>query len=78
VRGRYAAGAQVVKVGIEVKDRREADAIRKGLDDPVTRAIVVVTGLLLMLPSKRARERVLTYVSDRLNEEEGVHQDARE
>lgn len=59
-----------MKVSVEVKDRREADAIRRGLDDPVTRAIVVTMGLLLALPSARARTRVLQYVADRLEEEE--------
>lgn len=57
-----------MKTSIEVKDRREGDAIRAGLEDPVTRAIVVVTGLLLGLPTDRARRRVLDYVTDRLAE----------
>jgi hypothetical protein len=30
-----------MKIGIEVKDRAEGDALKAGLADPVTRAIVV-------------------------------------
>lgn len=60
-----------MKTSIEVKDRREGDAIRAGLADPVTRAIVIVTGLLLELPNDRARRRVMEYVTDRLAETEG-------
>lgn len=56
-----------MKVAIEVKDRAEADAIRVGLSDPVTRAIVVVMGVLMALPDNRARQRVVEYVADRLN-----------
>jgi hypothetical protein len=58
-----------MKTSIEVKDRREGDAIRAGLEDPATRAIVVMTGLLIALPRERAR-RVLQYVMERLAEDE--------
>jgi hypothetical protein len=54
---------------IEVKDRKEAVAIRRGLQDPVTRATVKVVGTLLQLPTDRARQRVLGFVVDKLNEE---------
>lgn len=59
-----------MKVAIEVKDRREGDALRRALDDPKTRALVLVLGALMELPSDRARRRVLQYVTDRLDEEE--------
>jgi hypothetical protein len=58
-----------MKALIEVKDRKEADAIRTGLEDPSVRAFVVVTGVLKMLPSDRARRRVLQFVIDKLDEE---------
>ncbi len=58
-----------MKASIEVKDRREADAIRTGLDDPAVRAFVVIMGTLKPL-SKRAQARVLHYVRDRFEEEE--------
>jgi hypothetical protein len=60
-----------MKASIQVTDRREGDAIRAGLEnDPVLRAIVVITGLLAKLPSDRARARVMEYVRDRLDEED--------
>jgi len=57
-----------MKATIEVKDRVERDAIRAGLDDPLTRALVVTMGVLATLPSQAARQRVLNYVYDRLHE----------
>jgi hypothetical protein len=57
-----------MKANIEVKDRREADAIRVALEDETTRAIVVVMGILRGLSSERARQRVLQYVMDALGE----------
>jgi hypothetical protein len=53
-----------MKATIEVKDRKEADAIRDGLEDPAVRAFVVIMGALAALPSDRARTRVMTYVTD--------------
>jgi len=58
-----------MKVSIDVKDKRERDAMRLGLEDPSVRAFVVVMGILKGLPSGRARKRVLTYVQDRLEED---------
>jgi hypothetical protein len=52
-----------MKATIEVADRKEADAIRAGLDDPAVRACVVVMGALATLPI-RARMRVLEFVRD--------------
>lgn len=58
-----------MKASIEVKDRKEADAIRTALEDPVIRTSVVICGLLLPF-SERARKRVLTFVMDKLDEDE--------
>jgi hypothetical protein len=60
-----------MKANIEVKDRREADAIRSGLEDPFLRALVIVTGVLNELSSDRTRKRVLEYMRDKLDEEYG-------
>jgi hypothetical protein len=58
-----------MKATIEVKDRKEADLIKTALDDPATRAFVQVVGALLPL-SPRARQRVMNFVTDKLNEEQ--------
>jgi hypothetical protein len=60
-----------MKANIEVRDRREAEIIRAGLDDPVTRAFVAVMGALSTLPSDRARKRVLEFVADHFDENSG-------
>ena len=60
-----------MRVSIEVRDRREGEVMRVGLDDPAVRAFVVIVGTLKPL-SKRAQGRVLRYVMDRLEEEEGL------
>ena len=65
-----------MKANIEVTDRREADAIKRALEDTAVRAFVVVMGTLKMLPTDRARRRVLQYVSDRLDEESELEQAA--
>lgn len=59
-----------MKASIEVKDRKEAESIRKALDDPAVRAFVVIMGVLLTLPSQRARKRVLQYVEDKFAEDD--------
>jgi hypothetical protein len=64
-----------MKALIEVNDRKEADAIRTGLEDPSVRAFVVVMGALNMLPSDRSRRRVLQFVIDKLDEEQDTHSD---
>lgn len=58
-----------MKAAIEVKSRKEADDLRRGLEDPAVRAFVVVMGVLLALPNDRARQRVLQYVRDKLEED---------
>jgi hypothetical protein len=60
-----------MKANIEVDNRKEADAIRTGLEDPATRAFVIVMGALSTLPSDRARKRVLQYVADYFEENPG-------
>ena len=57
-----------MKAWIEVKDRKEAESIRRGLEDPAVRAFVVVTGALSTLPTDRARLRCLNHVADLLDE----------
>jgi hypothetical protein len=61
-----------MKASIIVKDRKEADAIRAGLEDPAVRAHVVILGTLKQLPSDRARARVLAFVRDSLDEQGGA------
>lgn len=58
-----------MKTTIEVKDRKEADAIKTALEDPTTRAFVVVVGTLLPL-TIRERKRVMTFVADKLEDEQ--------
>lgn len=60
-----------MKATVEVADRKEADAVRAGLEDPAVRAFVVITGLLLPM-TQRQRKRVLQYVTDKLNEDEEI------
>ena len=48
-----------MKANIDVTNRREADDIRAGLEDPAVRAFVMIMGALSRLPSDRARRRVL-------------------
>jgi hypothetical protein len=56
-----------MKARIEVANRREAELIKRALDDEQTRALVKIIGALLPL-SGRARLRVLNYVDDILQE----------
>ena len=53
-----------MKTAIEVASKKEGELIRKGLEDPTTRALVVCLGALATLPSDRSRRRVLTHVED--------------
>lgn len=61
-----------MKATIDVKDRKEAEAIREGLADPATRALVTIMGALSGLPTERARNRVLQWVIDEVSEEQGT------
>ena len=57
-----------MNASITVRDRKEADTIRRALKEPDVRAFVLVIGTLLPLPSDRARMRVLNFVRDQLAE----------
>lgn len=57
-----------MKTTITVRNRREGDQLRAGLDDPSVRAFVQVIGLLNGLSTDRARQRVLKFVFDRYDE----------
>lgn len=57
-----------MKTSIDVADRKEAEAIRRALADPEVRTFVKVMGTFLALSSDRARERVLRFVDDHLDE----------
>ena len=63
-----------MKASIEVENRKEADAIRAGLEDPTVRAFAIVMGVLKGLPTDRARVRVLNFVKDKLEEDENAQQ----
>lgn len=58
-----------MKTAIEVKDRKEAEAIKRALERSDVRAFVVTMGVLSTLPSDRSRARVLHFVADHLSEE---------
>jgi hypothetical protein len=58
-----------MKARIEVADRKEAELIKRALEDKQTRALVKIIGALLPL-SQRARLRTLNYVDDILQEKE--------
>jgi hypothetical protein len=60
-----------MKTSIETASKKEGELIRKGLEDPTTRALVAVLGALAELPSDRARRRVLTHVADYFAELDG-------
>jgi hypothetical protein len=57
------------KVSIEVKNKREAEAVKRAMADEAIHTTVVVCGALLQLSSDRARARVLNFVADHLDEE---------
>lgn len=57
-----------MKSSIDVSSRKEADAIKSGLEDPEVRAFVVVLGTLKEL-EPRARQRVLQNVIDRFSDD---------
>jgi hypothetical protein len=61
-----------MKATIQVANRNEAEALKAGLEDPATRAIVLVMGALSELPNDRARARVLTYVRDYFEDKDAV------
>lgn len=60
-----------MKIQIEVNTREEGEAIKRALADATIRATVLCAGTLLRLPTDRARERVLAFVQDKLDEVNG-------
>ena len=56
-----------MKAAIEVASRNEAELIKAGLNDPVTRSVVVVQGALASLNDDNARRRVLRFVAEMFN-----------
>lgn len=52
---------------IEVESRKEADLIRRGLEDPGTRAIVKIMGALAGQTAP-AKARILRFVKDHFDE----------
>ena len=58
-----------MKHQIDVESRAEGEAVRKALENPVTKAIVVVEGVLAELTDAQA-ERVLAFVKESRNDSE--------
>lgn len=50
--------------------REEKRLIKLALERPEVRAFVIIVGALMELPSDRARERVLRFVADKLDEDD--------
>lgn len=57
-----------MKATIEVQSKKEAELIKRGLEDPETRAFVQIMGALLPC-TPRARARILNFVKDQIEEE---------
>jgi hypothetical protein len=53
-----------MKTTLVVKDKKEATAIQRAMSDPAVRAFTVVMGVLLELPTDRARIRVLQHTQE--------------
>jgi hypothetical protein len=51
-------------VHVEVKDRKQAKAIERALEQPEVRAFAITIGMLVQLPDDRARVRTLRYIED--------------
>ena len=58
-----------MRIGVEVKNRKEGELIKLGLSHDDVRAFVVIVGALSGLSSDRARRRVLNYIADIHNEQ---------
>lgn len=65
-----------MKTTVEVTSKREGELVRQALADPETRVIVNVLGALLTLPNLRQRLRVMTFVSDRLAQDDDADKPA--
>lgn len=55
-----------MRTTIEVKDREEARLLRRGLEDPETRAVVLLIGALKPLPTKRMQRLTLELAQEHL------------
>jgi hypothetical protein len=53
-----------MKVTLDVTSRAEGDALKLAMEDPVTRTITTMSGMLVGLPNDRARRRVLRWMLD--------------
>lgn len=60
---------------IEVANQAEADAVQRAFAHEQTRAFILIVGTLLQLPTDRARQRVLNFVADKLDEDAHAHMD---
>jgi hypothetical protein len=58
-----------MKAHIEVKDRREKEALERGLAHPEVRAFVLVIGIMDTLPTDSSRARVLEYFENYFRDE---------
>jgi hypothetical protein len=58
-----------MKINLDVQSRAEGDAIKVALEDPTTRAITTISGILLQLPDARARRRVVGWFVDQMTPE---------
>ena len=58
------------QITVEARDGDEAAAIERALQDPTTLATVKIVGYLLPM-SDRERRRVMTWVTDKINEANG-------
>lgn len=56
-----------MRVGIDVENRSEAEAVQRSLEDPLMKTVVIMNGLLQALGSAPARERAL-HLLNTLNE----------
>ena len=52
-----------MRVGIDVNNRQEADAVQRSLEDPLLKTVLMINGLLNEIEDVRARERVLHLVN---------------
>jgi hypothetical protein len=53
-----------MKVSLDVADRTQAAALKTAMEDETARVLVLVSGLLLRLPTHAQRRRVLAYCLD--------------
>ena len=59
------------RLTLDVKDAAEFEAIERALKDQEIRTFILIVGTLLPF-TPRERQRVMTYVADKLDEEAGT------